>query len=262
MPWLSFFRRPGIVRCLFIGALSGFFVPLGAALHGDITPTERTLDEILEAYLETMGGPSNLEELSSVRFAAELELKNGDSLDLLVFKKRPVLYRLVVQQGATQLIRAYDGNVAWEIPPGGLQKEARPMTGAAAKSFIRDAPLESPFLHGEEKGLRFDLRGITRLLGRECYVIRIYYPDEKFIDHFIDAEDYVERLIVNYVEHEGREEKLQLLPSDYRKVDGVLFSFRVVNMRDGEQESTVRIHTIDTNIGLMDTIFAFPGETE
>ena len=227
---------------------------LGTSLE-DAPPVET----IVARYVEEMGGAAALQSLESVRFSATMTPAEGQPRELLVIKKRPNKYRLVMSQGAERLVRSFDGEVAWQVLPGQDWSQASEMPPAEAAEFIRAAPLESRLLDPQDLGLRLELRDVVNVVGRPCYQIRVSSPEGDFSDHYVDAEDYVERQIVNYVPGaNGEVLEAATYPSDYRSVDGVLFAFRILRRFNDENQTEIRVHDIDVNAGVMDSVFAKP----
>ncbi|MDX2110019.1 MAG: hypothetical protein SFY80_07235 [Verrucomicrobiota bacterium] len=223
-----------------------------------VAQEDMPLEKILDRYYATMGGLSAMELLSSIRIKAVLENSTG-KLDLTIIKKRPNKVRITFTRGDRSVIQAYDGNDAWIIQPGAKWWEPSKLEAIYARSLIRDAHIESVLVGYRTKNVSLEYGGVVNLqAGIRCYKLLATLPEGDKMEFYLDCTEFVERKIVSYSMIDGRQVEQISYPSDYRKTDGVLVAYKVINWVDGVMDSTIIITSMETNPGVLDSYFKRP----
>lgn len=231
-------------------------VPLGLSAQA------LTLEQILPRYYEAMGGLAALDKIQTIRIRASMAGQDG-TVELTLFKKKPDKVRLVMNRPgfATPFIQASNGQTAWWLRPGASPENAVPMPPDKAAQFMRDAPIASALINWQERGVRLEYRGVVDLgESLRCHHIEAHFPDGQQVSYYLDVETYLERRIVSRTTLAGRIAKQVTIPSDYRRVAGVLVAHRVINRQDDEVYSTILVEDVAINIGIFDAFFDFPGQ--
>jgi outer membrane lipoprotein-sorting protein len=246
----SSLRRACRSFCFLFGAFAG----LGLAAQ------ERSLDWVLERYVQSMGGRAQLNAINSVSISGTMVLPDGREATLKVMKKRPNLVRTaVLMPPGIRLVNGYDGTVAWKQTITPSMNVVEELNVGPYHAFIRDAALESPLAaEGFDKN-QISYEGLTRIEGGiECYHLVIRYPNGTFVEHFLDTATFYER---KTVKHEVSEDKVVVsssFPSDFRFVEGVVFAFRVVIRNPDGSRTEIRIDEVRINPGVLNSLFRKP----
>lgn len=219
-----------------------------------------TVEEVLEAYVQRMGGYAALQRIQSARLIGEIQRPDGSSNSITVLKKQPDLTRVTVDTGRLQLIQAYNGEVAWFERRIGKKSEFGLMKDRDAGSFIRDAPLTNHLVrHRNMEDLQINLLEDRMLNHTPCYAVEAIFDDGSRSVHLIEKDSFLERRIFEFDDQTG--EKTILIPSQFERHGGVDFAMRIIRQNaDGERLSTLQLESVDTNVGILDKAFDPPEE--
>ena len=128
------------------------------------------------------------------------------------------------------------------------------MPGDEALNFIRDASTGGHLLYPLLEGKQLQILGTTTVDGERCYELKITLPNGQIVRSMLDMKDYSERrqVVINNVN--GDEEVTT--HSDFRQIDGIRVPFSSTLTIDGEQVHQVRLHSAQTDLGVMPWMFS------
>jgi len=203
------------------------------------------VDQIIERYVEAVGGHAAIERLTTRLMTGQL-VTDLPTWSPPVYEEASVEIRSAVSGGFLETVRTeegthldgYDGVTPWSSGRDGAAVHDRLDTRFA-------------FLVDPQGALRMRLyfpdmtvRGSTELGGRRLYVVDI--DDERTNALYFDTET---GLLVRL----GYNREL----GDYREVDGVMVPFRVAHSRKGGS-STYVFDRIEHNVTVDASVFAMP----
>lgn len=225
------------IHCLAIGPVAP-----GWEAKQDTVPK---LEEVLERYIEAIGGREAIERLTTRvitgRLVTDLPTRQPpvyESNGFVIYAKVPGKY-LYVQQSARGTHRdGCDGRVCWRLAGGEIELDAHYDPRFA---WFAD-PQNASRMWDYFPDMR--LRGTGTLEGRSVYLVDI--DDDVSHTLYFDAET---GLLVRL----GYNREID----DYREVDGVLVPFRMAISRKGGS-STYIVETIEHNVPIDDAELVAP----
>ncbi len=227
----------------------------------------QTADEVINNYLQAIGGKENLKKINSATFTGNIDLGGMN----LPFTKTQSANGLTMTkanlQGQTFYQEVYDGETLWGT---------NQMTMAAEKSDsettanfiknIKDFP--DPFLDYKEKGYTAEVIGKETAEGVSAYKIKLVKEpvivDGQKVDdvsyYYFDAENFVPILMEQELTSgPGKGMNLQIKFSDYQEVGGVYFPFSLNQGVKGQPGGQlITITEIKLNEPIDKSIYAFP----
>jgi hypothetical protein len=237
-----------IVALSVLVALAG---AIGAADEPDRGSTgEPTAREILDRYVDALGGRDAIERLSSrVCIGKETtdltsrEQPMYESFYLEANTRVPMDYRLQESCGQGGHLEGFDGKVGWVKDKCGVRTETEVGSGRLAFLLNPRGPL-----HIDEYFPLLSYDGTAEVNGVQAFVLK---PDSLKPAHntlYFDTESGLLIRIGYFWTIE-----------DYREVDGVLFPHRISTSRKGG--STVyKFETVMHNVAMRDSLFVMPEE--
>ena len=216
----------------------------------------RSVDYVIERYVEQMGGRAALAQIKSIRMSGTITYKDGQKHNLTVLKKKPNKTRIMVDTGLNRVIQAYDGKVAWFARLAGADADYVKMQGDLEKIFIRQAPLENILFYYKTSDAELSLGADVQVSTYVCHQIIAEFPDGRKNIFFIEKDTYTERRILDY-DTEGNLIS-ELVPKNFENFEGVLFSMQILRIENGSTLSTLDFDSVDINVGILDTAFAPP----
>jgi hypothetical protein len=216
-----------------------------------------TAQQVLDAYVEAIGGLTALEKIQNRVTRAVLQIPAaGIQLSVTSYQARPNLAYSVIDSAVTGKIEnGTDGSVAWQISTtAGAQVFAgkEKATQLHLNIFDRLVYWRKTFKEVENKGLE-------DLAGRPCYKIFATTAELSPQTFYFDKES---RLLVKFAmttESQAGTIPVETAISDYRAVDGIMLPHRTVVKTIGP-ERVMTVEKIEQNIDLPADRFALPAE--
>ncbi len=226
----------------------------------------QTADEIINKYLENIGGKDKLESVKVIHIQASTKAQGMDiPVDIYMTKDGKKLVSTEIQ-GKKIVQMAFDGTTAWHTNFMNMKNEK--MDKETAENLKRNAAGDfiSPFLNYKKKGYKVEYLGKEEVEGVETYKIKLTQkpelkdgkeiPNESF--YYFDTENYVP-VVVESVINDGpmKGAKIQEILSDYQEVDGVYFPFSMMTKFNGQAGQEVKFNKIEINPEIDNSIFEF-----
>lgn len=220
----------------------------------------QTANEIVDQYLEKIGGVDKWQELKTMKSTASMSMQ-GMSFDGVIYGKYPDKQRVEVEINGMQLVQAYDGETAWWINPFMGSTTAQKMPPQMAEAMTSQK-FESPFINYQDKGYTVELLGEKEVEGNATYEIRLGKADGKAEMYYFDKESLLPILMVaKGVGANGEEQTAATYFSDYQEIEnGLVSPFSITVKVGGVTAQAITFKAISFNEELADDMFAFPKE--
>ena len=239
-------------RAVFLGL--SLFVSLPATLYSSQrlsedkpTPEALTLDQVLDRYVQALGGKSAIEKISTRAskgaFTSD-HLKTNGPVEL--YAKAPNKQLMVLlAKGIGNYRRGFDGSVAWEMYPG--SDKANDVSGFSK----RDAEFYLA-VKFRETYPNVALKGTEKLEEREAYVLEAPAAGKPKRWSFDTQTGLLLRT-------ETRHPKGKVLESadysDYRAVDGIREPFSIRQVDSDGTDFDIKLTEVRHNIPIDDKSF-------
>ena len=243
---------PTVIASLLAACLLLFPAPSAAQ--------DLTLDQILEKNLEALGGEEAVKSIKTLVINMKMVMGGGVmEAPMTVQIKRPNKFRTELTFQGRQIVSAYDGTVAWTINPmqgpEPQKLEGRMLTGLANAA---DDANTGALLLMKRGGSTVELVGKEDAEGSPTYKIKVTRKSGDVSTHFLDAEKFLTIKTIMKTPQMGQEIEVESLPSNYKKVSGVLMAHSVENRVAGTTRMSMTIEKVEVNQPLEDAIFAWP----
>jgi outer membrane lipoprotein-sorting protein len=249
--------------CVAVGIWAALGIIFVQQLQAD-EAAEKKAAELLSQYVEATGGKAAFNKIKNRTAEMTLVMPVADTkMKLKAYFKRPNKSYLVIEaEGRGKMEQGCDGNVVWEKSE---LTGCRIKTGRERAVSMREATLDR-FVRWKKIYDKAEFVGMEDVDGRPCYKIVMttkaqgdVEPDTETV--FIDTENSLISKIAMKIEAGGTTLPISLLVSDYRDVDGVKLSHKMVVVA-GEQETVMTIDSVKNNVDLPDDRFELPAEVQ
>jgi hypothetical protein len=217
-----------------------------------------TAEQIMDRGAAALGPKAAWERIKTTVMTGTIEAKaQGLSGTVVVKAKRPAMFFVeqnVKGLGVTR--QGYDGKVGWSKDPNqGLRKLSGAELQAAKRAAIG--------AHFEWRKFfrKWEFTGTQKVAGKDAYVVRLSPAIGRPTVEYYDCRTFLPVRTDMVTEVANVPVPVQVFPSDYRKVDGVLMPFLMrqkVMQPKGAVDITVRIRSIKNNVPVPDSTFAMP----
>jgi photosynthetic reaction center cytochrome c subunit len=182
-------------------------------------------DEILDKYIQALGGADQLAKLTSYRLQGESLLfgaAGGDKAEILA--KAPGYIALEVHQKEGEMARTYNGREGWVVLPLTVVK-GYPLTDGALEGAKLVA--EMAFPGGIKQYLtNWKVSYPATVDGKDVYVVQGTGPSNLLATYYFDKQSGLLNRLVYYADSAMGRVPTQIDYSDYRPVAGVKIPFK------------------------------------
>lgn len=226
----------------------------------------QSAEEIIDNYLETIGGKENLMALKGIKMQAKVN-QGGLEIPLeIVQLTGGKQYTKITFQGTEFKQGVFDGETLWSVNFQSMKAEKSDAEATANyKLDINDFP--DPFLNYKEKGYTLELVGKETIDGAETFKIKLVKepkmldgkPVEDIVYYYFDSEAFVPLAVDSEIKAGQMAGAIQRITfSDYQEVSGLIFPYSMTQgVKDGPSQP-IMISTIEVNPTASDSDFAFP----
>jgi len=187
-----------------------------------VTPVTTSADDILNKYVQAIGGVAALQRVDSEVRKGTLELATGVQFPTEVYLKQPGLRSVVTHFPNGDSVEVENGEAGWSLVPG------RPLH-TMSKSEVEAARTEADpaFLANLRKSFsEFSVRPDSEIAGNKVSVLHASNPNQPPVRLYIDKQSGLLVRMVRYVDSPLGRNPTQIDYSDYRQVAGTMQPFR------------------------------------
>jgi hypothetical protein len=228
------------------------------ALLGATCLSAQTADEIIEKYLESMGGKAQLTGITSMFTEATLEVMGSQGTiksTLLVGKGR----KDEIDVMGTQVVSCITDTAGWTINPMAGAYNAETMSEMQYKASKDGIYIAGPFMDYNAKGYKAELIGQETVLNVNAFKITVTSPDSIVTDYFFDPETFYLIKTVQMAEMGGQQMEISVIHSNYKKTDsGLVIPYTTETNYGGQFFLTANITKVEINQAIDPVVFAKP----
>jgi outer membrane lipoprotein-sorting protein len=219
----------------------------------------QSADEIVDRYIQAIGGKAKVAAIQSVRATVRFTGGGGFEADVVDEAKRPGKVRHDFMLQGFTATTAYDGKNGWRINPFGGKKDAEALGEDQLKQIVEQSDIEGPLVDYVSKGNKVEFVGREEYEGSDVYKLKVTLANGTVKHYFLDVDYYIPIKIETKQIIRGAEVEFETVLGDYKQAGGVFFPFSVESGRKGDQNrSVVTYKTIEVNAPIDDARFAIP----
>ena len=162
-------------------ALTGLFYGL--------TTQAQTVDEVVSAHVEAIGGKEKLAALKSMYMESISVMQNGNEVTSKIWKVQDKLMRREIAFGMGQMTSIVTDKEGWNSNPrNGGAFEAVPADRLAGMKTEMD--IAGPLVDYAAKGHKAELAGREDVNGTSCHAVKLTLSTGREITYLIDPKTY------------------------------------------------------------------------
>lgn len=183
----------------------------------------QTVDEIIEKHLVAMGGKEKLSALKSVKISSAVSLMGIEmNLNTIVVQGKSLRSETEVQ--GMKIVQAIDKDKGWQINPMLGTTNATDLSSEEIQAISSQLDLTG-FLDYKKKGYNVNLEGEETLNSAPVYVLSFTTNSGVSTVNYISKETWFVLKSTMKVNINGQETETIVIPSNYKKVNGIMFPF-------------------------------------
>ena len=239
------------------------FFTLAMGFLFSVYTSAQTADEIIKKNFDAKGGLKKLRSMKTIKLTGLLSMPPMNIWDapITVIAKRPNLVRMDIEVMGMTVVRAFDGETAWQIMPTEMgDLETGEMPESDAEEMKRESDFDGYLIDYKKKGHKVELIGKEDMEGTEVYNLKVTLKDGYVVNYYFDTKSFLELKSVAKTSFQGQDMEGETFYSDYKEVAGILFSHSVEMKLDGETSQQVVFEGIELNIDVEDDFFKMPAK--
>lgn len=239
---------------------------LVVAIAFALPTTAQTADEIIDNYLETIGGEENLMNIEAMKSTGKINFQ-GMQLPVEMVQSGNKLMSKANFQGMDFYQAVYDGETLWKTNQ--MTMAAEEFTAEETANFALDMnDFPDALVNYKDKGYTVELIGSEEMEGTDTFKIKLTKEplmidgkeQESVSFYYFEKENFVPIAIESTIMQGPGKGQISITKlSDYQEVDGIYFPFSTEQTVKGQPGGMqITLETIILNPTIDDTIFAFP----
>jgi zinc protease len=219
------------------------------------TTAEPTVDQILDKFVEAIGGRQAMEKITSRVTKGTFEISAmGLKGEMEIYAKAPNK-TLTVQNlsGVGEIRDGYDGKIAWsQNPMMGLREKSGAELAAIARASDIHAPIKTRQLYS-----KLELKGKEKVGNRETYVILATPAEGAPVKMYFDTQTGLLARTDTDLDTPQGQFRIETTVDDYREVDGVKIAF-TMRQESSMASAVIKLTEVKHNVAIDDAKFNKP----
>jgi|SRR4051812_5384421 len=232
--------------------IRGFIV--FSALACAVSLSAQTADEIVQKYLEAIGGKSAISQVKSLSMETAVQIMGNDAPSKTVILDG-VGYRTDTEFNGVKLVQCYTETGGWMV---------NPMTGSTDPAAMPEDQYKLGKAQIYIGGALYDYAargGKVELLSKEtnAYKIKLTSKDNVDAIYVIDPTTYLVKSVISKGKMQDQDVEITSSFSDYRKTDvGYLLPYSIDLDLGGQFSLSIAVKKVELNKTIDPAIFAMP----
>jgi len=149
----------------------------------------QTVDEVINKYVEAIGGKDKLNALQSIYMETVSVMQNGNEMTAKMWKVNGKLVRREINFGMGSMTSVVTDKEGWNSNPRNGNK-FEPVTPEALQMQQGEMDCAGPLVDYKAKGHTAELLGKEDVEGTECYKVKLTLKSGRDLTYYIDTKNY------------------------------------------------------------------------
>lgn len=229
----------------------------------------QTADEIIDNYLENVGGKDSWSNVENMRVTGVGRQQGVDYPFVATYMKDGRYVIDVDLQGTSFIVEAFDGENSWATNFQTQKAEASDSESSNNVKLEAHDQIAGPFHNYKEKGYTIEFLGKDTYEGSEVYKLKVTKKPESVdgkeednIDIFyFDMDNFVPIAFEDIITSGPAKGATGITEfSDYQDVDGLIMAFSQISKFNGQVALEMLVKTVEFNVEVDEAIFNMPKE--
>jgi hypothetical protein len=210
----------------------------------------QTADEVIDKYVEAMGGKEKLAALKTVKMSGSMSVQ-GTDVTLTITKSHMAGMRVDMEIMGSSNYQVANTKEGWVFMPVMGMGSPQQMDEEQFKSTSSQFDVQGALFNAKEKGSTVEMVGKEKVDGAEAYNMKVTYQTGKTANFYIDTKTNSLIKTSSKAMVQGQEMDMETSFSDYKQnTDGYWFAYTTTNM-----QGTITFDKIESNVKVDDSIF-------
>jgi len=219
----------------------------------------QNIEQIISKFVKAKGGYQKLLSVHSQRLTGTITFSTNESGPFSVTIEHPFKMREEMEINGKKIIRVLNGNSGWILNPFSSKKDAQPLPLKIVEDMRGAADFNGPLVDYKAKGNVIKYLGKDTANGKLAYKLKVIQKDSIVGYQYIDCTTGLELKWEGKIGAEGKGHLMQSLFGNYKKVDGIMYSFDILSGTPEQPvEQHIIINKVEVNPKLNEDLFTKP----
>lgn len=212
--------------------------------------TAQTADEVVNNYVNAMGGKEKLASLNSVKMTGSINAQGMD-IPITMTRVQQKGMRLDMEIMGSANYQMMNETEGWVFMPVMGMTEPKKMEDEQFKSGVSQMDIQGSLFNYKDKGNTVELAGADKVDGKDAIKLTVTSKAGKVTTYWLDAKTYFLIKTSSKAEMQGQEMDMETTFADYKQnADGFWFPYSMTTMN-----GTITYEKIETNVKVDESIF-------
>jgi hypothetical protein len=179
----------------------------------------QTADEIIDKYIEAIGGKENWKKVNSIKMEGNVEVQ-GLQIPYTMQAVNGKGFRTDGEFQGNSFIDIVTPDKGWSQNPMAGKATLQPLSADELKEKLDQLDIQGLFIDYKEKGSTAEFLGKDEEDGNEYYKIKLTTKNNNDITYFFDTKTYLVYKEEATVKQQGQDVKITVKSLDYQTVEG------------------------------------------
>ena len=220
-----------------------------------ISANAQTVEEVIEKYSKTMGGLDSFNKVNTAKMSGTIT-SNGLAMPMITQIVQGKAMRTDVNAIGKTITNVYNNGKGWKVNP--VQNIISPVVvvGDELNSFKLQASLVNNLMDYKNRGHKVELIAHEEVDGIKTFKIKLTGRDDnKSTFYFIDTTTFLLLKSISTRETQGKQYDVATYYSDMKSINGLQFSFLLIQKIQGQTFLSVKWDKIELNVPVNEKIF-------
>ena len=227
----------------------GLFI-MGMVLVQFVQAQVQTVDDVINKYIDALGGKEKLLTLKSVKYSGNINIQ-GNDVSIVQTKLHLKGMRLDIFVGGMENYQFVTPEKGVVFMPIQGMTEPSPMPADQLKAGQNQLDVQGALVNYKEKGTVVELLGTEKLNGEDNHKLKVTFKNGLVTTYYIGAKNYYINKTVSKRMVNGQEQDMETTYTNYKQnADGFWFPYNTTSM-----QGDMIYDKIETNIAVDENIF-------
>ena len=202
------------------------FISAALLLTTLVSVSAQTADEVINKYIDAIGGKSKWLSLKSLKVEGQIEVQ-GISIPFTMQAVHDKANRMDAEFQGMKIVEIVTPQAGWSM--NGLQGQSslQPMSQEDLKTKVDNLDLQDQLIDYAQKGHKVEMLGKDEADGNEYFKVKLTTKAGNDKIYFIDTKTYLPYKMENTMNVSGQEVKSEMKFLDYQTLEnGIKMAFK------------------------------------
>ncbi len=192
---------------------------LSAFIGSSFAVKAQTADEIIDKYIDAIGGKENWKKVSSIKMVGNVEVQ-GLEIPYTMQAVNGKGMRTDGEFQGNQFIDIVTPTKGWSQNPMAGKATLQPLSEDELKEKLDDLDVQGAFVDYKDKGSAVEFLGKDEEDGNEYFKMKLTTKNKNETTYFFDTKTFLVYKQETTVKQQGQDVKMTVKTLDYQAIDG------------------------------------------